>query len=121
MTSTSTPSPEYVELLLFDVGTQVFGADATQVIRIDRPGPEARVFKELGSLRLGGRALVFSSPQGEAQLTIDAILGIERAAVSTLRRVPLAGAICPYALGFWLDEDVPVLLLDLNRTLDQGR
>jgi hypothetical protein len=118
--ATSAPA-EQVDLLLFEIGDQVFGTDASTVLRIDRPGPNARVLTDLGLLRFGSRALVFNSPQGEAQLTVDAIRPVERARVASLRRVPLAGAICPYAVGFWLDGDVPIVLVDLNRAIDQGR
>jgi hypothetical protein len=35
--------------------------------------------------------------------------------------MPLAGAICRYAIGFWLDQGNPVVLVDLHRAFDQGR
>lgn len=116
-----------VELLLFELGGARFGADASQVLRIDRPkavaGPDP--VGPLGALdpaRGPGRSLVFRTPQGFGQLKVDGVQGVRPVAVDTLRRLPAPAATQPYAIGVWLDGDKPVLLIDLvemHRT--QGR
>lgn len=104
-----------VELLLFEVGGALFGADASQVLRIDRPlaaaGPDPA--GPLGPARGTGRSLVFRTPQGFGQLKVDVVRGVRQVAVDALRRLPAAAATQPYAIGVWLDGDKPVLLIDL--------
>jgi chemotaxis signal transduction protein len=115
-----------VEVLLFEVGGSLFGADASQVLRIDRPVASAQEAQAapgvLGLARTAGRALVFRTPQGYGQLKVDAVMGVRPVPVDSLRRLPAAAATQAYAIGVWLDGDKPVLLIDLvemNKT--QGR
>lgn len=117
-----------VELLLFELGGALFGADASQVLRIDRPvasagaGAGADLPSVLGPASSAGRALVFRTPQGYGQLKVDVVRGVRPVAVESLRRLPAPAATQPYAIGVWLDGDLPVLLIDLvemHRT--QGR
>lgn len=106
-----------VELLLFEIGGNVYGVDASQVVRIDRAGKDALRPDTLGALARGLRALVFETDEGEQQLAVDAVHGIRPVAVDTLRRLPAAVVTPPYAIGIWLDGEKPVLLLDLTETL----
>jgi len=106
-----------VELLLFEVGGQIFGADASQVLRIDRAGASALVVDGLGRPAHGRRALVFQSSEGEEQLAVDFVHGVRAVAADTLRRLPVAIPAPPYTIGIWLDGEKPVLLISLNDTL----
>ncbi len=113
-----------VDVLFFDVGDTVYGTDASQVLRIDRSHPEDFVQPGLGSLRRGGRVLVFDTPEGEAHLKVDAIRGVRPIPLFQLRRMPPAAAAASYAIGVFLeaDEAHPILLIDLVETLKaQGR
>lgn len=111
-----------VELLIFRVGRETYGADASQVVRIDRPGQAAFSLGELGALEKGGRALVFKTAAGEGQLRVDEVHGVHPVPVDCLRRIPPAAAPSPCAIGIWLDGERPVLLIDLWETPTlQGR
>ncbi|MGQ0504427.1 MAG: Frizzy aggregation protein FrzB [Myxococcaceae bacterium] len=111
-----------LELLLFEVGDEVYGADATQVLRIDKPADDALTLVPLGELKRGSRALVFRTQSGEGQLRVDRVRGVASAGPNTLRRLPPAARRLPCAIGVWLAEDRPILLLDLVQTLtSQGR
>ena len=107
------PEADGVELVLFEVGDRVYGADATQVLRVERRRPEARDVVALGALTQGARALVCRTEAGERQLPIDAVRGVRRARPADLRRRPPTAHASPYAIGFWLDGDTPVVLIDL--------
>jgi chemotaxis signal transduction protein len=120
-----TAAPD-VELLLFEIGPERYGVDASQVLRIDRSGPDALAHPQLGALTSGRRALVCKTSSGEAKLRVDTVLGVQLVAPQTLRRPPRAAASRPYAIGFWLDGPKPVALIDLRLVLDntqsiQGR
>ena len=120
---------EDVGLLLFKIGDNTYGADATQVVRIDqppdansgRPGTTPLERPELGALKRGDRVLVFRDREGEGQLRVDAVQGLRQVPVDQLRRVPAAALPAPYAVGFWLDGGNPVLLIDLSESLKGGR
>jgi chemotaxis signal transduction protein len=118
---TSAEAPASVDLLLFEVGDQVYGADATQVLRIDRREATTPT-ASLGILKDGRRALVVRGPAGEALVPVDAVRGIHRAHVADLRRPPGPARGDECAIGFWLDAGTPVVLVDLVRALHfQGR
>jgi chemotaxis signal transduction protein len=103
-----------VDLLLFRIGASRFGADASQVIRIERAGFRARLVDALGMPDEGTRALVFQAPSGEDQLCVDAVEGVRLVQVDDLRRVPPAACAAPGVLGLWLEDGRhPVVLLDL--------
>lgn len=107
-----------VELILFEVGGERFAADATLVVRIDRPEESSVIREELGPLKRGGRALVFKAAGGEGSLRVDGVQGVRTVDALTLRRLPLAASppkSC--AMGVWLDGEKPVLLVDLHKTL----
>jgi chemotaxis signal transduction protein len=109
-----------VDLLLFEVGTSIFGADASQVLRVDNAAPNAVILHDLGTLKSGSRVLVFRGGEGEEQLRIDSVRGVKTVSVSELRRLPPAAALKPYALGIWLDGEQTVLLIDLQEAAKFG-
>ena len=113
----SAATPPHVDVLFFRVGSARFGADASQVVRIERAGFRARLVDALGMPDEGTRALVFraSSPESpEDQVCVDAVEGIRAVALADLRRVPAAAGAAPGVLGLWLEEGQrPVVLLDL--------
>jgi chemotaxis signal transduction protein len=111
----SPAGPAEVELLVFQLEQERCAADASQVLRIDRPRAPSRPGAR--------RALVFRGPagQGEGQLEVDLVLGVRHVPVADLRRVPPAARASDFAIGFWLDGERPVLLIDLPRTLAPAR
>lgn len=107
-----------VELILFEVGDQVYGADAALVVRIDRPDEEAIARSDLGALKRGNRAIVFAGPGAKGALRVDAVRGVVTVPVDTLRKLPGAAVgkdSC--AVGVWLNGEKPVLLVDLFATV----
>jgi len=107
-----------VEVLFFQVGADQLGADASQVLRIDRPHQPGPRRSALGSAS-PKRSLVFACDEGGAEgaFDVDLVLGVRSVPTRDLRRVPPAARTAPHAIGFWLDGDRPVLLIDLPRTL----
>jgi chemotaxis signal transduction protein len=113
---------ELVDVLFFEVGDQVYGADAGQVLRIDRALPGDPAVPELGELRRGTRVLVFHTTQGEAHLRVDAVQGVRPVPVTELRRLPPAVNAAAFTIGACLDQARLVLLIDLVETAKtQGR
>jgi chemotaxis signal transduction protein len=112
---------EEVNLLFFDIGGRLYGADASQVLRVDRPEAHAFERPELGKLASGERALVFRSGEGEGQLRVDGVRGVRRVTVDHLRRIPPAAHASQYALGFLLEGETPILLLNLSESLKGGQ
>jgi chemotaxis signal transduction protein len=108
---------DHIDLVIFEIAGRRYGADMTQVRRIDRLEADASVGAPLGPPLEGRRALVFT-PSGdrELHLAIDAILGVQSVAVDDLRRLPPAVGPSPFILGAWLDRDAAVLLVDLFAT-----
>ncbi|WP_370459038.1 Frizzy aggregation protein FrzB [Aggregicoccus sp. 17bor-14] len=118
---------EQVDLLFFEVGNAVYGADASQVLRIDRALPDDFSVPELGVLRQGARALVFQLPEGEGHLRVDAVRGVRPVPLNALRRMPPPAGAPPYAVGLCLDaaedpaqDSAPVLLIDLAETVNSA-
>ncbi|MBX5480403.1 MAG: Frizzy aggregation protein FrzB [Myxococcaceae bacterium] len=116
----ATEAPASVDVLFFRIGEARYGADASQVLRIDRAGFQAKWVEALGMPREGGRALVFHDARGEeAQLCVDEVVGVRPVSVHQLRRVPPAAGQPRGVIGFWLDEgQAPVVLIDLPASLD---
>lgn len=113
---------EQVDVLFFEIGDQVYGVDAGQVLRIDRALPQDPVVVELGELKRGNRVLVFSTPQGEGHLRVDGVQGVRPVLVTDLRRLPPAVSAAAFTIGACLDEARLVLLIDLVETAKtQGR
>lgn len=116
------PIEDEVDILFFDVGERLYGTDASQVLRIERALPEDLSLPELGPLHRGGRALVFSTPEGEAHLKVDAVRGVRPILIANLRRLPPAVCAAPFTIGACLDQTRLVLLIDLAETAKtQGR
>lgn len=116
------PKLDEVDVLFFEVGDILYGTDASQVLRIDRAHAEDPSVPELGALKRGNRALVFDAPEGEGHLKVDAIRGVRPVPIMDLRRLPLVAGAAPYAVGVFLDQERPVMLIDLVETLNaQGR
>ncbi|MFZ5468352.1 MAG: Frizzy aggregation protein FrzB [Myxococcota bacterium] len=95
-----------VDLLLFEVGGTVMGADASQVLRIDAVAPDKK-------RAAGARALVFQAEDGERFVAVDEVREVKTVNVTDLRRMPEATGAPPYAIGVWLDGARPVPLVDL--------
>lgn len=111
-----------VDVLFFEVGDITYGTDASQVLRIDRSLADDLEVPGLGALKRGNRALVFDTPDGEAHLKVDAIRGVRPVPIVDLRRLPVVAGAAPYAVGVFLDQERPVMLIDLVETLNaQGR
>jgi chemotaxis signal transduction protein len=103
-----------VDILLFDIGRETFGADASQVTRIGPADGSALSPEELGPPAIGARALVFNAPAGTAgQLRVDSVRGVRSVPIDSLRRMPGPAGAPPYAIGIWLDGENTVLLIDL--------
>jgi chemotaxis signal transduction protein len=109
-----TPRAAQVDLVLFTIGQVRYGADLTQVRRIDIHEPNESVGTPLGPCA-GHRALVFSAVEGfEHRLRVDQVHGVRRVSADSLRRMPRVVAAPPLSLGAWLDGDQPVVLIDLH-------
>ncbi len=106
---------DQVQLLLFEAGGLVYGADATQVLRIDRARADAAALPGAAA-GAGARALVVRDGGREALVRVDSIRGVVNAPVSSLRRIPPAARAHPAAIGFWLGSQSPILLVDLRET-----
>ncbi|MBK7858600.1 MAG: Frizzy aggregation protein FrzB [Archangiaceae bacterium] len=105
-----------VDILLFEVAGVRFAADASQVMRIDRPLEEPSVGAPLGVPHHGRRALIFYSEGGELRrLDIDKVSGVRSVAIESLRRLPPPARVGEVPIGAWLDGDDAVLLVDLAR------
>lgn len=112
--SEAAPDVQTVDLVIFRVAGARFAADLAQVRRVDVPEKAESVGAPLGEPHAGRRALVFDAAEGrERRLAVDEVLGVTRAPVTSLRRMPLAARAAPYSIGAWLDGDEPVLLVDL--------
>ena len=109
-----TDAPELIDLVLFEIAGTRYGADLTQVRRIDRVEPLETVPAMLGEAA-GRRALVFVAADGvERKLAIDQVYGVRAVPVSELRRLPPVAKATPLSVGAWLDGDDTVLLVDLQ-------
>ena len=118
------PGPDLaagVEVLFFLLGAERLGVDASQVLRIERPDVPGARLSPLGSAS-PKRSLVFLAGDGggEGALEVDLVLGVRTIPARELRRLPGAARIARHAIGFWLDGERPVLLIDLPRTLFAG-
>jgi chemotaxis signal transduction protein len=107
-----------VEIVLFEINGTRYGADMSQVRRIDRFDSQESVGAPLGVPRVGKRALIFN-PSGhrEHHLAIDSTSGVQRISSDALRRLPNAVQAAPFILGAYLDQDVAILLIDLHATV----
>ena len=103
-----------VDILVFEVGNARFGADASQVLRVDSPLEAESVGAPLGKVKRGKRALVFHDASGEQRrLQIDLVHGIKTVSIELLRRLPEPARAGRANIGAWLDGDRAVVLVDL--------
>lgn len=108
-----------VDVLLFKVGKTRYGADASQVIRIDRASYSARLAHALDAPLTGTRSLVFHTPTGESSFYVDEVEGLRRVDLTDLRRVPLAAGQAPGVIGLWLETpEKAIVLVDLPTILE---
>jgi chemotaxis signal transduction protein len=113
---------EEVDILFFEVGDQLYGTDASVVLRIERALPGDLAVPELGALHRGTRALVFITSEGEAHLKVDTVHAVRPIPVTDLRRLPPAVNAARFTIGACLDRARLVLLIDLVETAKtQGR
>jgi chemotaxis signal transduction protein len=106
---------EAVDVVLFEIAGVRYGADLTQVRRVDLDDPTESVGFPLGRPAVGRRALVFGGEgHTECRLAVDAVLGVKKILVSELRRMPRTVAAPAMTLGAWLDGRGTVLLVDLH-------
>jgi hypothetical protein len=107
-----------VDILIFEIAGVRYGADATQVVRIDRPTEELSVGTPLGQAMNAHRALIFTAPTGEVRrLDIDKVNGVKTIPIESLRRLPAPARVGPVPIGTWLDGDRAVLLVDLMKMI----
>jgi chemotaxis signal transduction protein len=105
---------QMIDLVIFEVAGIRYGADLTQVRRIDIHEPTESVGQPLGPPDTGHRSLVFEIDRGrERRLTVDQVMGVSRVPLTSLRRMPPAVKAAPFSIGAWLDGDATVLLIDL--------
>ena len=115
------PAPQTVEIVLFKIGGVTYAADASQVIRFDQvplnsPGDEA---VPRGARGGSERALIVRGASGAClPISVEAVAGLRTVAVTSLRRLPHVVGISRPALGFWLDGETPVMLIDLLQLLE---
>lgn len=106
-----------VDLFLFEVGGELYGADAAQVLGIVRPQGTAPA-TPLGQTRSAGRALRVRTGNGVEELAVDGVRGVASVPVSSLRRLPAVARVRPYSIGVWLTSSQAVMLVDLSKLLD---
>ncbi len=105
---------QMIDLVIFEIAGIRYGADLTQVRRIDIHEPTESVGQPLGKPNVGGRSLVFEVGRGhERRLTVDQVMGVSRVPLTSLRRMPPAVKAAPFSIGAWLDGEATVLLIDL--------
>lgn len=122
MSAARSPKADEVAVLLFTIGLHRYGADASQILRVDLPDAETHRESPLGRPERGQRALYFQAGEfpsvggaecAERSLAIDEVLELRQVAVTELRRKTFVLASAKAALGFWLDGNQPVVLVDL--------
>ena len=109
------PAAENVDLVLFELGGVRYGADLSQVVRLDFFDAKTSVGAPLGSARAGNKALVIDAGDGRDWcLAIDTLHGVRSVPVEQLRRLPQVARGGAISIGAWLDGDQAVLLVDLK-------
>ena len=94
-----------VGLLVFQLGGEIYAADAKQVLEV---GQAARGLSR-------GRGLVFQSPDGLKTLPVDRIQGLETARAEDLRKLPALVSAAAWAVGVWIRASGVVVLVDLAK------
>ena len=105
---------ECINLVIFDLGGVRYGADLSDVIKLDFYDPSCSVGAPLGSPRLGDRCLMIDAQDGKRWcLAVDTLHGVRSVPVAQLRRLPAIAHGGEMSIGTWLDGDEAVLLVDL--------
>lgn len=108
-----------VDVLLFRVGQTRYGADASQVVRIDRATVSTKLAHALDAPQTGTRVLVFVTAEGETSFYVDEVEGVRRVDSSDLRRVPPAAGQTTGVVGLWLETpEKAIVLVDLPTILE---
>ncbi len=106
---------ETVDLVVFELGGVRYGADLSQVIRLDFFDAQSSVGAPLGPAREGTRALMIDAGDGRDWcLAIDTLHGVRSVPVEQLRKLPPVARGGQISIGAWLDGDQAVLLVDLR-------
>jgi len=112
------------QILLFQVGTQLYAALAREVERVGFPGevPREELVQEslLGLPLVMGRGLVVKVKERERMLLVDQVLGVRGLAEGALLPLPPFAAAClqaPVATGIVLLDEVPTPLVGLRTLL----
>ena len=104
-----------IDLVVFELGGVRYGADLSQVVRLDFYNSAHSVGAPLGPPRDGGKALVIDAGDGRDWcLAIDTLHGVRSVPVENLRRLPAVARGGSISIGAWLDGDSAVLLVDLK-------
>lgn len=114
-------NPAGGELLLFQVGTRVFGAAVDGAVRIgnvrDVPAEALVVETALGPPFARDRGIVVSPRQGEERtLVVDQVLGFRSVGADEVQPLPAFARACLSSTaltGFVMMDDAPLLLVDL--------
>lgn len=110
-----TPAADNIELVVFELGGVRYGADLSQVVRLDFFDAKTSVGAPLGAPALGAKALVIDAGDGRDWcLAIDTLHGVRSVPVENLRRLPQVARGGTISIGAWLDGDQAVLLVDLK-------
>jgi chemotaxis signal transduction protein len=110
-----------VEIVLFKMGGVTYAADASQVIRFDRAALNSTGDETVPPRAGRGseRALIVRAADGVCRpISVEAVAGLQTVAVTSLRRLPQLVGISGPAVGFWLDGETPVVLLDLLQLVE---
>jgi chemotaxis signal transduction protein len=109
-----TPS-ENIDLVVFELDGIRYGADLSQVVRLDFFDSANSVGAPLGRPRSGLKALVINAEDGRDWcLAIDVLHGVRSVPTEHLRRLPAVARGSAFSIGAWLDGDQAVLLVDLK-------
>jgi hypothetical protein len=104
----------HLNLVIFELGGTRFGADLTQVIRLDFYDVDCSVGTPLGAPSSGAKCLMIDAQDGRDWcLAIDALLGVRSVPLEELRRLPALAHGGAISIGAWLDGKEAVLLVDL--------
>ena len=104
-----------IDLVVFELAGVRYGADLSQVIRLDVYDAASSVGSPLGPAREGTKALMIDAGDGrEWCLAIDTLHGVRSVPVEQLRRLPEVARGAGISIGAWLDGDQAVLLVDLR-------
>ena len=115
------------EIVLFQVGVNVFAAPVRDVVRIgmvrDHAPEELVLDSALGTPFTRQRGMVVASPDKERTLVVDQVVGFRTVPEGDVQPLPAfaAACICSGVLaGLVLLDDVPMPFIDLPALLREG-